>query len=212
MAQALKQTTPQALTFEDFITTYPERGDRYELIEGEVISVRPSGQHELIAGFLTLQFGLQVMQRQLDWAIPTTCVVKPDRPAAGYVPDITLLDMAALETEPLWEKASTVTQGSRICLVVEVVSTNWRDDYTLKLGDYEAMGIAEYWLVDDKALGAQRYIGSPKLPTLTICSLVDGEYRVALFQGDAVIESSVFPELKLTAAEIFRAGRCHQSK
>ncbi|MGB0563306.1 MAG: Uma2 family endonuclease [Spirulinaceae cyanobacterium] len=203
MVQAVTQT----LTFDEFIATYPERGDRYELIEGEVVPVRPRGQHELIAGFLSLQFGLQIQQQQRDWVIPTTCVVKPDRPAAGYVPDITVLDWAALETEPLWERASTVMAGQSIRLVVEVVSTNWRDDYTLKLGDYEAMGIPEYWLVDYKALGAQRYIGSPKVPTLTVCSLVQGEYQVALFQGEARVESGVFPELELTAEQVFRAGR-----
>ncbi|WP_072620908.1 Uma2 family endonuclease [Spirulina major] len=201
------QASTLALSFEDFIATYPERGDRYELIEGEVISVRPRGQHELIAGFLALQFGLQIQQQQQDWVIPTTCVVKPDRPAAGYVPDITVLDWAALATEPLWERASTVIAGSSIRLVVEVVSTNWRDDYTLKLGDYEAMGIPEYWLVDYKALGAQRYIGSPKVPTLTVCSLVQGEYQVALFQGCDRVKSAVFPSLELTAEQVFRAGR-----
>jgi len=201
------QASTTALSFEDFIATYPERGDRYELIEGEVIPVRPRGQHELIAGFLALQFGLQIQQQQQDWVIPTTCVVKPDRPAAGYIPDITVLDWAALETEPLWERASTIIAGSSIRLVVEVVSTNWRDDYTLKLGDYEAMGIPEYWLVDYQALGAQRYIGSPKKPTLTVCSLVQGEYQVALFQGEERVESAVFPHLELTAEQVFRAGR-----
>jgi Uma2 family endonuclease len=201
------QACTTARSFDDFIATYPERGDRYELIEGEVIPVRPRGQYELIAGFLSLQFGVQIQQRQLDWVIPTTCVVKPDRPAAGYVPDITILDWAALETEPLWERASTVMAGPSIQLVVEVVSTNWRDDYTLKLGDYEAMGIPEYWLVDYKALGAQRYIGSPKVPTLTVCSLMQGEYQVALFQGCGRVESAVFPGLELTAEQIFRAGR-----
>ncbi|MDB9495821.1 Uma2 family endonuclease [Spirulina major CS-329] len=201
------QAFTTARSFDDFIATYPERGDRYELIEGEVIPVRPRGQHKLIAGFLSLQFGVQIQQRQLDWVIPTTCVVKPDRPAAGYVPDITILDWAALETEPLWERASTVMAGPSIQLVVEVVSTNWRDDYTLKLGDYEAMGIPEYWLVDYKALGAQRYIGSPKVPTLTVCSLVQGEYQVALFQGEDRVKSALFPALDLTAEQVFRAGR-----
>jgi hypothetical protein len=29
------------------------------------------------------------------------------------------------------------------------VSTNWRDDYLMKLGEYEKLGIAEYWIVDN---------------------------------------------------------------
>lgn len=63
------QALTAALSFEDFIATYPERGDRYELIEGQVIPLRPRGQPELIADFLSLQFGLQIQQRQQDWAI-----------------------------------------------------------------------------------------------------------------------------------------------
>ncbi|MUL36975.1 hypothetical protein BWI75_11615 [Gloeocapsopsis sp. AAB1 = 1H9] len=48
-------------------------------------------------------------------------------------------------------------------LVVEIISTNWRDDYLKKLADYEVLGIPEYWIVDYLALGAARYIGTPKL-------------------------------------------------
>ncbi len=33
-------------------------------------------------------------------------------------------------------------------LVIEVVSTNWRDDYGHKFVEYEAMGIQESWTVD----------------------------------------------------------------
>ena len=45
MAQAL----PKLLTFEEFLAWYPEDGRRYELIEGEIVEMRPVGQHELIA-------------------------------------------------------------------------------------------------------------------------------------------------------------------
>ena len=37
--------------------------------------------------------------------------------------------------------------GKSIPLVIEVVSTNWRDDYGHKLVEYEAMGMEEYWIV-----------------------------------------------------------------
>ena len=33
-------------------------------------------------------------------------------------------------------------------LAIEVVSTNWRDDYRIKLNEYETLGIQEYWIVD----------------------------------------------------------------
>jgi Uma2 family endonuclease len=36
---------------------------------------------------------------------------------------------------PLWKKLSTVTQAASVPLVIEVVSTNWQDDYAHKLVD-----------------------------------------------------------------------------
>jgi len=96
--------------------------------------------------------------------------------------------------------------GSSVCLAVEVVSTNWQADYLTKLRDYEEMGILEYWIVDYLGLGGRRYIGNPKQPTLSVYQLVDGEYDLAQFRGDDKIESAAFPELNLTAQQVFEAG------
>ena len=99
-----------------------------------------------------------------------------------------------------------ITQGAAVPLVVEVVSTNWRDDYLTKVRDYEETGIPEYWIVDYLGLGGRRYIGSPKQPTISIYYLVEGEYQVSQFRGANCIESPMFPELKLTAEQVFAAG------
>jgi Uma2 family endonuclease len=96
--------------------------------------------------------------------------------------------------------------GTSIRLVIEVVSTNWSDDYALKLEDYEAMGIPEYWIVDYLGLGGRRYIGSPKQPTFSIYQLVDGVCQVQQFRGDERIVSATFPEFNLTVNQIFSAG------
>jgi Uma2 family endonuclease len=72
--------------------------------------------------------------------------------------------------EPVWKKASTVTLEASIPLVIEVVSSNWRDDYYKKYGEYEEIGIAEYWIVDYLALGASKFVGNPKKPTISIYS------------------------------------------
>ena len=90
---------------------------------------------------------------------------------------------------------------------VEVVSTNWRDDYLVKLGDYEALGIQEYWVIDYLGIGGRRYIGSPKQPTLTVCTLVEGEYELQQFRGNNAIVSKIFPDFPLTADQIFDLGK-----
>ncbi len=72
-------------------------------------------------------------------------------------------------------------------LVIEVVSTNWRDDYRIKLNEYKTLGVQEYWIVDYAGLGGIQYIGSSKQPTVTIHRLFDGEYQAQQYQGAASI-------------------------
>ena len=76
----------------------------------------------------------------------------------------------------------------------------------MKFADYEEMGIAEYWLVDYAALGGRNFIGNPKQPTISVCNLVDGEYQIRKFQNSDRLISQIFPELSLTANQIFQAG------
>ena len=105
--------------------------------------------------------------------------------------------------EPRWESESIIENADSVKLIVEVVSTNWRDDYYNKFRDYEEMGIEEYWIVDYAALGARKFIGDPKQPTIFVCNLVDGEYQMNPFTENTAIVSPTFPELNLSAEDIF---------
>ena len=68
------------------------------------------------------------------------------------------------------------------------------------------MGIPEYWIVDYLGLGGRKFLGNPKQPTISVYQLIDGEYQVTQFRGDDRIVSLTFPELNLTAQQIFDAG------
>jgi Uma2 family endonuclease len=171
-----------------------------------VVEMQPTGPHEQVVGLLNRKLNVLIDLENLAYFIPNTAMVQPLDSDNGYKPDVLMIDAAALGLEPLWERESVITLASSVKLLVEVVSTNWPDDYARKFEDYEAMGIAEYWIVDYKGLGGRRYIGSPKQPTITICSLVDGVYETQLFRrGDALISQS-FPSLRLTADQVFSAG------
>jgi len=199
-------TQIKPISFEEFLESYPEDGKRYELIEGVIVEMLPTGSHEDISGFLIAELSVEIRKQNLPYSIPKTCLLKPIAPRSGYVPDVALINREQLKDEPLWEKSSVIQNGQTVPLVIEVVSTNWRDDYGHKFVEYEAMGIVEYWIVDYRALGAVRYIGKPKQPTITICQLIEGEYQMEKYvQGDR-LKSSIFPDLELITDVIFKAA------
>ncbi|KAF3883814.1 MULTISPECIES: Uma2 family endonuclease [Nostocales] len=201
----MTQALPKLVTFEEFLRWKPEVG-RYELHNGLVIETQPTGPHERIKGFLASELTVEYKRLKLPYFIPNQALVKPPGSESGYLPDILIINDENLAAEPLWEKESTVSQGASVPLVIEVVSTNWRDDYLKKFADYEEMGIPEYWIADYAALGGKLFIGNPKQPTLSIYELIEGEYqRVTQFRGDDRIISPTFPELNLTVRQVFQA-------
>jgi len=201
----MTQAKPKTLTFEEFVEWKPENG-RYELRNGAIVEVQPTGSHEVTIEELALRLTSEILRRDLPYRIPKQALVKPLERETAYSPDVLIRDITNTASEPLWEKYSTLTQAASIPLVIEVVSTNWRDDYLTKAGEYEALGIPEYWIVDYLGLGGRRFIGNPKQPTFSIYTLVEGEYQIAQFRGNDRIESPTFPELNLTAQQVFNAS------
>ena len=200
-------TITKLLSFDDYISQYPDDEKKYELIAGKLVEMmRPLGQHEEIGGFLALELGLEIRRQKLPYFIPTSAAVKPHQPNTAYLPDIIVLDRQNIVNDPYWEKASSISLGKSAKLIIEIVSSNWRDDYLKKFDDYEALGIEEYWIIDYLGKGAARYIGTPKEPTVSIYQLVNGEYQVNLFKRDELLISAVFPALSLKANQIFRAS------
>jgi Uma2 family endonuclease len=196
----------KALSFDEFLAQYG--GDnRYELIDGEVFDLEPTGLHEQVAGFITKKTCVQIELAELPWTVLQRPLFRPPNIAmTAFRPDVAVIDEIALRDEPLWQEQSILTRSRSIKFVAEVVSSNWPNDYARKLEDYETLGIPEYWIVDHLGLGGTRYIGSPKQPTLSICTLVNGTYEIAQRRGDEPIVSPTFPDLKLTAADVLTAG------
>ena len=146
---------------------------------------------------------LEFRRLNFTYFIPKQALVKVPNNETGYSPDVLILNRDNLVNESLWDQYSTVQNSASIPLVVEITSNNWRDDYLTKVRDYEEIGIKEYWIVDYLGLGGRRYIGNPKQPTISIYSLVDGEYQVTQFRNKDKIISPLFAELKLTVEQIF---------
>ena len=190
-------TLSKLISVEDFIAQYADN-PRYELADGELIDMEPTGPHEAVGGKLAAKIGIAIARANLPWFIPRTCLIRPAGEAAtARRPDVVVLDETALANEPLWEREPVITSGRSIKLAAEVVSTNWETHYTLKLAEYALLVIPEYWIVDFRGLGGTAFIGKPKQPTFTVCQLEGDEYSQLQYRLGEQITSPLFPELRL---------------
>ncbi len=192
----------QNLTFEQFLKQLPEEEGRYELVNGEIVKILPIRLHEDIADFLVKQFDKEIDRVPLNYRVSGRFMVRTltsNGREQGRHPDVSVIDKTLWESKPFAYSAIT----EPLQLVVEVVSTNWEDDYIDKLDEYQRLGISEYWIVDYLALGSRDYLGNPKVPTVFVYLLDEnGVYQMTAFRGDERIISRTFPELALTAEQV----------
>jgi Uma2 family endonuclease len=195
------------LSFDEFLDRYG--GDnRYELIDGEVFDLEPTGSHEEVAALITTKICVQIETAGLPWFVLQRGLLRPENIGmTAFRPDVAVIDRSQLAKEMYWSEQSILTLGSSIKFVAEVVSSNWQNDYSRKVEDYAVLGIPEYWIADYAGLGGTKHIGKPKQPTLSICTLVNGEYEIQQLRGNQSIVSPTFPDLTLTAEQVLKAGR-----
>lgn len=194
----------RAIAFKDYLTHHDGSDRPQELVDGALIDMPPpTWMHMLIAKFLVqvLDQAIQSIGRDDDW---TTLAVPGQRTGdlTSRLPDVAIVPFSTIE-----DVLASAVLTRPAPLVVEIVSQNWQDDYLIKLAEYETLGVPEYWIVDYQGLGGTRYIGRPKQPTISVYSLVEGEYQVTLFRAGDQIESATFPDLALSADAVFAAGQ-----
>ena len=192
----------QILSFEQFVKQLPDEEGRYELVNGEIVKILPIRLHEDVADFLIKQFDREVDRVPLNYRVSGRFMLRtltPNGKEQGRHPDVTVVDKTLWQSQPF--AYSALTEPPQ--LVVEVVSTNWEDDYIDKLDEYQRLGISEYWIVDYLALGSRNYLGNPKEPTVFVYLLNEnGVYQMTAYRGSDRIISRTFPELALTAEQV----------
>jgi Uma2 family endonuclease len=146
------KTLPKTTTFEYFLERKPD-GIISELHDRVIVERQPIGEHEEMKGFLGGEVTVELKRLNLPYFIPKQALIKVTGREPAYSPDVFVVNQKNLSSEPLGKKSSTVTQAASVPLVIEVVSTNWQDDYAPKLVDYEILGIPEYWIIDYLGLG-----------------------------------------------------------
>jgi Uma2 family endonuclease len=194
----------QPLSFEQFLAECPEDG-RYELVDGEMVRILATRQHEDVADLIAKRLDQEVDRSGLRYKVSGRIVLLTQTEVGveqGRFPDVSVVDLDQWRSN----RRAYTALNEPIQLVVEVVSTNWEDDYVDKLDEYERLGILEYWIVDYLALGSRNYLGNPKQPSVLVYALNDQQqYEMRRFQGSDRIVSLTFPTLMLTMDEILRS-------
>jgi Uma2 family endonuclease len=189
--------SPQFKSFAAYLAVDPEDlpEGRYEYWDGELVPVMAeSGWNDLLANYLLvllLNAGIS-----LPLLRPHSCEVEvPGLPRTRF-PDLTILDEVHI---PLIARRNLITREMPPPrLLVEVVSPgnenseNYKRDYQVKCGQYAAIEVPEYWLID------------PERSVVLVGTLADGCYQFQTFRGSEAIVSPTFPTLGLTAEQILR--------
>lgn len=202
----MSTTTLKKLSFAQFLEQYPDGYGIYELVNGEIVKVEPIRAHKNVARYLVRLFDREIERLDLDYIVDKDIVIRTvtkDGQEQGRIPDVSVVSQILWNSNPL-------TYGALIeppLLAVEVTSTNWEDDYVDKLDEYQRLGIPEYWIVDYWAIASRTYLGYPKVPTVLVYQLVNGQYQPQAFRGSERIISPTFPELKLSIEQIITASQ-----
>ncbi|MEG4852951.1 Uma2 family endonuclease [Microcoleus sp. B5-D4] len=195
----------KTLSFEEFLNWDDDSGRSFELVNGVAMPLsEPTAKHEDVVDGLCRLLVDHCQSLNLPYVPRQSKQVRlnaaPGESESSRKADIVVF--AKEEWVRMRQSSASAAAYIPPPLVIEVVSTNWRDDYRIKLNEYETLGILEYWIVDYAGLGGVQYIGSPKQSTVTINRLIDGEYQAQRYQGEAIIVSPTFPQLVLTIAQI----------
>lgn len=190
-------TYTKKLSFEDYLALADTGHEGpVELIDGELVELPPeSGINTEIAAIwfaALLASGVNVLHLKLgNCEIQTPILVFGD--AANRFPDIVVIRE---EHRSLTQHRMTITlEMPPPRFVLEVVSpgqANRNRDYIRKRDQYAAVGIPEYVIVD------------PEEQSITVLVLEQDTYREAgCYRGDRPVVSTTFPELHLTADQVF---------
>lgn len=190
LEQTVGQPRSKKMTLEEFLVYDDDTERLYEFEDGELIPMLSESEiNRRIASFLFacfLQQGVPSYRLSMKTEVITT----------GSRVRISDLIIFSEELAAAMKGASRSIVTADLpapSLALEVVSPNQSNrDYRYKRSEYAAIGIAEYWIVD------------PLLAKVTILEWVEGFYEEKIYEGEQVINSILFPELKLTAAAVLQ--------
>ena len=177
--------TKRKFTYKDYAKT-PE-GERYELIDGELImAAAPNMAHQNAQSIIGGEFYVLVRDRNLGWVYfsPT---------------DVYLSDTDVVQPDLLFisRARSRIRTGKNIRgapdLVVEILSPSTSaNDWGYKRDLYAKHGVREFWLVD------------PYAKQVIVMLLKDGSYEiVGVYREDDTLRSPTLEGFELDLGRVF---------
>ena len=176
------------LTVDD-LDLLPDDGNRYELIEGELlVSTAPGLPHQRIAGMFHFEISLYLRQHPVGEVIATPGMMFDVYNAT--IPDLIYMSH---------ERRDQIEHGGRLRgapeLVIEVLSPgdeNRRRDEVVKRQTYGKFGVEEYWIVD------------PEQHVIEVYRLSDGALLpVATLAEQDTLTTPLLPNFALKLSNMF---------
>ena len=87
-------TVTQKLTFDQFLVEGPEDG-RYELVNGEIVQINSTRNHDDVANFMLFRFNDEIRRLSLNYVVNNTAVIRTVTKAGieqGPRPDVSVID------------------------------------------------------------------------------------------------------------------------
>ncbi len=180
--------TKTKLTYEDY-ETFPDDGNRYEIIDGEVsVTAAPSGPHQRAVTRLARYLDAHAEEKDLGevYASPYAVIFSP---SDVFEPDVVFISRA----RSVMTDTRGVMRGTPdLCIEVASESTR-RHDRTVKFERYAHFKLPEYWIVD------------PDAQTVAVFVLENGAYTLLpIVSGDDRIISPTLPDLELRVSILFK--------
>ncbi len=203
MIQAVKKATEvkvdeppkieHLLTFQEYLEYVPESDVRYELVRGKLIPMPASTHlHTNICKFLVYKLQRYFAAENLDLVANALGTGVRTEDNTSRIPDVVVFRKTVWEQVLHRPGAGVLDFDKQPILVIEVVSSNRRDDYVVKRDEYEIAKIPEYWIVDKKKKQVRVFTNSKKK---------EG-YDFVDFTEEKTIVSSQFPQLVVSVKEL----------
>jgi Uma2 family endonuclease len=178
------------MTLEEFLEYDDDTEVMYEFVDGEPILMATESEiNRRIAMFIVIclaQLGIPFYRLSMKTEVITTG-------SRMRIPDLVVFSEELAKVMEGAKRSLIISDMPAPLLVVEVVSPNQSSrDYRHKRSEYAARGILEYWIVD------------PILGRVTVLEWVDGFYEEKVYEGEQVIISPIFTELKLQAFQVLQ--------